>query len=40
MVFKLSLPDELRHFLGPQSTALLDVKYGEGIRVCEKCHTG
>ena len=39
-VFKLSLPDELRHFLGPQSTALFNVKDCEGVWVGEKCHTG
>lgn len=40
MVFKLSLPDELRHSLGPQSTTLFNVKDCEGVWVGEKCHTG
>jgi hypothetical protein len=40
MVFKLSLPDELRHSLGPQSTTLFNVEDCEGVWVGEKCHTG
>ena len=36
VVFELGLPDELRHFLGPQSTALLNVEDCEGVWVTEK----